>query len=505
MHRVFRSPKKVELSSKPLIPAELILVIVSLALALTAGSAFAGEIGSPRLCQATETFSLTPEASAQSPVRVDFLWVIDDSSSMAQHQEDLRESVQGLFEGFEARGGVDYQMAITTTSGTVVNEKAGTPLILRSGDSSSQKKRFQDRIMVGTRGNPKETGSRAAVEFFMTHKTFMRPGSNVIVVVLTDEDDSSSPLVSARVEALKQAVRASGGAVHAFVFGGVKGTKNYQENLKPWSPESLSLTQSFDSNLKLIEAEAVKPLNQRFRLAHEPETLQSARMRWASGSIQELREGYEIRIEEQEATISLQDSTGASEFQIVYEYACDPKITPEMKEDRKRINELLAKIRFIGSTNIIVNKTEAHAALTAVQAFLEEHPEVKIQLVGACSSSINPLTWIFGIHEVGNEDYHQSYGIGPVGTLKLSRARARTIRNELVALGVDQERISSRGSWPGFGRHWYSYALDLAVTPYYALYKIPGFFLIDFLAAGGLPTTVASSIKADRRVFMRFR
>ena len=294
--------------------------------------------------------------------------------------------------------------------------------------------------------------------------------------------------------------------MHAFVFGGVKGTKNYQENLKYWSPESLSLTESFDSNLKLIEAEAVKPLNQRFRLAHEPETLQSARMRWASGSIQELREGYEIRIEEQEATISLQDSTGASEFQIVYEYACDPKITPEMQEDRKRINELLAKIQFKGSSNIIDNQAQAWVALTRVKTYLDEHPEVKIQLVGACSSSINPVTWIFSIpHGVASEDHHQSYGFGPVGTLMLSRARAQVIRNELVALGVDQERISSRGSWPGFGRHWYSYALDFAVAPYYAISNIRGFVLINFLTAGGLPNVVASSIKNDRRVFIRFR
>jgi outer membrane protein OmpA-like peptidoglycan-associated protein len=492
-----------------------------LALALSMGSAFADEAEShpesdtPGMCETVQKFPITAQATAQSPVRVDLLWVIDDSSSMERHQRELKESIQSLFDGLDSRGVVDYQMAITTTSGKIVTHGGRTPLIVRSHDSNGAKKHFKDQLLVGTRGSPKETGSQAALDFFMHHDAFIRSGSNVIVVVLTDEDDSSASVVGARAEALKQAVRASGGSIHAFVFGGRDRTRNYQENLKCWSPDLLSLRDSFDSNLKLIEAEAAKALNQRFRLAHEPDTVKSAVISWGAGKVQVLREGYEVAIEDQEATISLENlSEGlaqagkeGAEFQISYTYACKVEMTKTLRAEVRRINKILAQIEFIGSTNVFVSARAARIALSQVRDFLNQHPGLKIQVVGATSTSINPVGWLLSIGNVQNDDHHQYYGRGVVGSLKLSRVRAAKIKSSLVELGVDPNRISSRGSWSGFGRHWYSYALDAATAPYYAIYLyVPYGIMLDLVfGGGGIPVMVAGALKADRRVFIRVR
>src|SRR5688500_10837964 len=50
----------------------------------------------------------------ESASKVDVLWVIDNSGSMAEEQENLARNFQSFIELF-TRGAVDYRIAVTTT------------------------------------------------------------------------------------------------------------------------------------------------------------------------------------------------------------------------------------------------------------------------------------------------------------------------------------------------------------------------------------------------------
>src|SRR5258706_8323439 len=66
----------------------------------------------------------------QAASRIDVLWVIDNSGSMAPRQENLAKNAQSFMDVF-AKSGVDYRIAITTTD--IFKERGqfvGTPKIL---------------------------------------------------------------------------------------------------------------------------------------------------------------------------------------------------------------------------------------------------------------------------------------------------------------------------------------------------------------------------------------
>lgn len=107
----------------------------------------------------TETF----EQNAAS--RIDLLWVVDNSGSMADKQAKLAASFQRFIDTF-ARGAIDYRIAVTTTdvfastpgsSGTFY----GTPAVIKPTDDDPLAE-FQLNIKVGTSGSGNEEGLAAA-------------------------------------------------------------------------------------------------------------------------------------------------------------------------------------------------------------------------------------------------------------------------------------------------------------------------------------------------------
>lgn len=107
----------------------------------------------------TETF----EQNAAS--KIDLLWVVDNSGSMADKQAKLAASFQRFIDLF-ARGAIDYRVAVTTTdvfadapgsSGTFY----GAPAIIQPTDDDPLAE-FQTNIKVGTSGSGNEEGLAAA-------------------------------------------------------------------------------------------------------------------------------------------------------------------------------------------------------------------------------------------------------------------------------------------------------------------------------------------------------
>jgi hypothetical protein len=159
----------------------------------------------------------------QSAARVDVLWVVDNSGSMAEEQENLARNFQSFIELF-TRGSVDYRIAVTTTD--VFGDKGqfkGSPRIL-SPQTGNVITAFQNNIRVGISGSPFEAGMDAAEMALETQKTanvtkleqidgckrqcganatciqgctsqfpidFLRPDAYLYLIFVSDEEDKS--------------------------------------------------------------------------------------------------------------------------------------------------------------------------------------------------------------------------------------------------------------------------------------------------------------------------
>src|ERR687887_2453434 len=97
----------------------------------------------------------------QSASKVDVLWIVDNSESMAGEQENLARNFQSFIELF-VRGAVDYRIAVTTTDIFAdAGRFKGSPKIL-SPQTGNVIAAFQNNIRVGTSGSPFEAGLDAA-------------------------------------------------------------------------------------------------------------------------------------------------------------------------------------------------------------------------------------------------------------------------------------------------------------------------------------------------------
>ena len=168
---------------------------------------------------------------AVASARTDILFVIDDSGSMSEEQANLAASFDAFVQELAALPSKsDFQIGVTTTSidepasptnlqdtfqrggpndgqpypkgALVAVDDTGLyvpePRILR-GDSPTLVQDFQRNVRVGTLGSGKEQGLRAAL-LAVTDRIadgknagFLRTGTRLVVVVVSDEDDCSDP------------------------------------------------------------------------------------------------------------------------------------------------------------------------------------------------------------------------------------------------------------------------------------------------------------------------
>ncbi|MFZ5478280.1 MAG: vWA domain-containing protein [Myxococcota bacterium] len=150
-------------------------------------------------------------------VKADVLFVIDDSSSMAEEQERLAENFQRFMEVL-AETAADYQLGVVTTD--VSAEDAG---VLRGGiltpDTPALEQAFRDAVIAGTGGSRDEEGLAAAVLATRpeTNPGFVREDSKLNAVFISDEDDHSQGAVESYVERLAGVAGEEGFAAHALV------------------------------------------------------------------------------------------------------------------------------------------------------------------------------------------------------------------------------------------------------------------------------------------------
>ena len=131
-------------------------------------------------------------------VEVDILWVIDDSGTMQNEQDQLAAGFQAFADSLLASGS-DFQLGVVTTDMDSDNpdraDLLGEPPILTVDDDFETL--LPERMLVGTSGSNKEKGLSAALEAVSEPRIsggnagFLRAEADLSIIVVSDENDCS--------------------------------------------------------------------------------------------------------------------------------------------------------------------------------------------------------------------------------------------------------------------------------------------------------------------------
>lgn len=139
--------------------------------------------------------------------KIDILWVVDNSLSMANSQTNLINNFSFFIDDFLNRG-LDFQMAVIPTDTYLATFSAqpdrarfsdGTDATGRSGhlivnkNTPNVRNAFLLNIRQGTAGSGDERAFQSFTESLSSplNAGFVRPGAFLAVVILSDEDDFS--------------------------------------------------------------------------------------------------------------------------------------------------------------------------------------------------------------------------------------------------------------------------------------------------------------------------
>jgi hypothetical protein len=163
------------------------------------------------------TFEVFKQSSSLTK-KLDIVWIIDNSGSMADEQTDLGTNFSAFIDEFILKD-VDFKMAITTTDTSSASLKGkmvtGSDTKLTSAKaklSESQfKQDFRNLVKVGTSGSGFEKGLEASEGFMQKYAaTFLRSDAYLAVVVLSDEEDQSANAVKYYTDNLKSFKKEAG-------------------------------------------------------------------------------------------------------------------------------------------------------------------------------------------------------------------------------------------------------------------------------------------------------
>lgn len=150
-----------------------------------------------------------PEGSLQvdafeqkAAAKIDILWVVDNSGTMQDEQENLASNFDAFISIIE-ESDVDYQVGVISTDMDLASHQGhlqGSPsIIVRGPDAAGQ---FAANVQVGTTGAGNEQGLLAAhtalTEPVLSehNKGFLRDDAALALIFVSDEDDHSFGQVS---------------------------------------------------------------------------------------------------------------------------------------------------------------------------------------------------------------------------------------------------------------------------------------------------------------------
>ncbi len=133
--------------------------------------------------------------------KIDVLWVVDNSGSMLTKQQNLANSFSSFINTFTTKN-YDFRMAIVTTdirpTSTGQDGKfQGVPNII-DNNTANFESRFQNNVVVGSTGDSNAKAldainlSLSAEKLATDNTSFIRSDAKLIVIILSDADDSDS-------------------------------------------------------------------------------------------------------------------------------------------------------------------------------------------------------------------------------------------------------------------------------------------------------------------------
>lgn len=431
-------------------------------------------------CRQTDAFQLQPQGdTAENPdgliKKMDIIWVIDDSSSMASHQKNLRDNINHFFSILDGQSHVDFQMGIVTTGlSFVTDHHTDKPISLFSTSSDENRKEFMRKLIVGANGSSKEKGSEALLRFISKERKFVRKGSLVMINILTDEDDASEEEAVASMQKVLQYLESEGNSISVNLIALEDKIEKYNQNFSVVNTQHYPLlSDDFSKTIAAIAEKSVKSVFRNFELKFDVKTILSVKMQ--NKRKKNAIERYQA-IDENTIGVDLGFTEITPDTRVLVEYvhACTAIDRHEVRELNKEIQD----IKFEIGETIFADPEAAIESIQKVYDFLQKHQDTTINLIGAVSHSVNPISWL----EKSLVDYKSV-----ILSYRLARDRALLIKRSLEMLGIEPDRIKSKGAIPGFHRHWYSYLIDAMMID-----VLPGFDL-------------ASTIEPDRRVILKVR
>ncbi len=137
----------------------------------------------------------------EPPAEVDILWVVDNSNSMEEEQEELGARFDAFITHMdEENTEIDFHIGVLTTDMDADNEYRGVllgdPYVL-DRDTPDYKDLFRERVAVGTDGSDMERGLEAAFTALTepmiseANEGFLRPDATLSIIFVSDENDCS--------------------------------------------------------------------------------------------------------------------------------------------------------------------------------------------------------------------------------------------------------------------------------------------------------------------------
>ena len=133
----------------------------------------------------------TKEAGSSHPI--DFLWVIDNSGSMADDQEKLAENFETFINQFANKNqSIDFKMGIITTDNTSNHLTSSFGSSLLRSNKLNFIETFKTKIKVGDKGSNIECGLGMSLKFSKENPSWVRNKAYLFVIYISDENDHSS-------------------------------------------------------------------------------------------------------------------------------------------------------------------------------------------------------------------------------------------------------------------------------------------------------------------------
>lgn len=153
------------------------------------------------------SFSILPESNNFQSTssfnnKIDILWVVDNSGSMAPYQQNVADNFSAFIQDFQTKG-YDFRIAVITTEAWTENFWGGSTASFRSNagsailtpDTPNLETAFLQNILQGTAGYGDERAFQS-IEFALTDPSnsgynFPRSDAFLAVIIVSDEDDFS--------------------------------------------------------------------------------------------------------------------------------------------------------------------------------------------------------------------------------------------------------------------------------------------------------------------------